>query len=290
MGGEHVSPLTVTITSPDGADLVYTTDGSDPLASGNSKVTSAPSPASVSFSALGAATLRAHAVGTTTVSLETRADYLLNDVLIAPVFSTLGGRYSSPLTVTITSPDGADIIYTTDGSDPLLSGNSNATSGPSPASVLLTAMGEATHTLRAHAFSPTKVSPQTLAIYELFEVAPAAPVFSPMGGTHPSPLTVTITSPDGAGLIYTTDGSDPLLPGNSKATEAASPVSVSLSVLGAVTLRAHAVGPSMASLATSAVYQLNEVRPAAPVFSPMGGEHLIPLTVTITSPGGVDII
>jgi formylglycine-generating enzyme required for sulfatase activity len=176
--------------------------------------------------------------------------------LTAPVFSPLGGEYPSPLDVTITSPDGATLIYTTDGSDPLLSGNSNATSATSPTSVSLSGLGATT--LRAHAVGTTTVSPPTTAVYELFEVPPAAPVFSPLGGEHRNPLDVTITSPDGAALIYTTDGSDPLLSGNSNATSVSSPAIVQLSALGATTLRAHAIGTTTVSLQTRAVYELFE--------------------------------
>ena len=257
IGGAHFSPLTVTITSPDGADIIYTTDGSDSLLSGNSQATRVTSPASVPLSALGATTLRAHTVGTTTVSPQTSAVYVLSErPPAAPVFSSTSGDYPSPLTVTITSPDGAGLIYTTDGSDPLLAGNSKATAATSPASVTLSVLGATT--LRAHAVGTTTESQSTIAIYNLFEVPPAPPVFSPTGGEHFSPLTVTITSPDGAGLIYTTDGSDSLLVGNSQATAATSPASVTLSVLGATTLRAHAVGATTVSTQVSAVYELYE--------------------------------
>jgi len=257
IGGEHFSPLTVTITSPDGADIIYTTDGSDTLLSGNSKATQVASPVSVPLSVLGETTLRAHTVGTTTVSPQVSAVYQLSErPPAAPVFSPTGGDYPSPLTVTITSPDGAGLIYTTDGSDPLLSGNSKATEATSPASVPLSVLGATT--LRAHAVGATTVSPQVSAVYNLFEVPPAAPVFSPTGGEHFSPLTVTITSPDGADLVYTTDGSEPLLTDNSMATEATSPASVPLSVLGATMLRAHAVGATTVSPQVTAVYELYE--------------------------------
>ena len=88
------------------------------------------------------------------------------------------------------------------------------------------------------------------------ERPPAAPVFSSTSGDYPSPLTVTITSPDGVGLIYTTDGSDPLLAGNSMATEATSPASVQLSELGATKLRARAVWATKVSPEASADYEL----------------------------------
>lgn len=177
--------------------------------------------------------------------------------LIAPVFSPIGGAHFSPLTVTITSLDGADIIYTTDGSDSLLPGNTLATRVTSPASVPLSALGATT--LRAHTVGTTTVSPQTSAVYELSERPPAAPVFSSTSGDYPSPLTVTITSSDGADIIYTTDDTDPLLSSNTLATRVPSPASVTLSVLGATTLRAHAVvGATTVSPQVSAVYELYE--------------------------------
>jgi hypothetical protein len=86
--------------------------------------------------------------------------------LAAPVFSPMGGSYPGPLAVTLTSPDGADIVYTTDGSDPLAS--ITATTSSSPASVVLTTVGTTTLRTRAHA-SDMPISPETSAVYQIMD-------------------------------------------------------------------------------------------------------------------------
>lgn len=86
--------------------------------------------------------------------------------LAAPVFSPPGGSHPGPFLVTITGPAGADIVYTTDGSDPRLSGT--ATHAASPAGVNLTTPG--TITLRARALASGMIdSPETSAIYQILD-------------------------------------------------------------------------------------------------------------------------
>ena len=54
----------------------------------------------------------------------------------------------------------------------------------------------------------------------------ATPAFSPEGGSFDEPVAVTITGPDGATIIFTTDGSNPRTEGNAAAKEYTAPVEI----------------------------------------------------------------
>lgn len=120
-----------------------------------------------------------------------------------PVFSPAAGTYTSAQTVTITSAtSGAEIRYTTDGTEPTTS--SALYSSPLAVS--------ATTTLKAKAFkSGMNNSATATAIYTIGNTqAVATPVFSPAGGSYSSTQTVTITcTTSGAEIRYTTDGAEP---------------------------------------------------------------------------------
>lgn len=83
----------------------------------------------------------------------------------------------------------------------------------------------------------------------------AAPAFSLPAGDYPAPLAITIASPDGAHILYTTDGSDPLV--SSTGANVTSPAALVLFTPGTTTLRARAVASGMIdSPETSASYRV----------------------------------
>jgi len=121
-----------------------------------------------------------------------------------PVFSPVGGTYSSDQSVAIScSTPGAAIYYTTDGSN------------PSAASALYTAAipvaGHGTgDSIRAIAISPGIMNSNIIQNNYQIKYAAADPVLNIPGGLHNSDKVVTITcSTPGAVIYYTTDGSTP---------------------------------------------------------------------------------
>jgi hypothetical protein len=164
-------------------------------------------------------------------------------------------------TVSASDPEGEAVAYAITGGDPagaFAMGTDGRITLVDPA-----ALENATYPLTVVAqdagiggIYPLKSATANVAITASGAPEPlAAPVFSPAGGNHPAPLAVTITGPDGADIVYTTDGSDPLLSGT--ATNAASPANVMLTATGPATLRARAVASGMIdSPETSAVYQI----------------------------------
>ena len=79
--------------------------------------------------------------------------------------------------------------------------------------------------------------------------APAAPTFSPAGGTYTSAQNVTITAVDGATIYYTTDGSAP----TASSTQYTAPITIS----STTTLKAVAVMGDVYSDVTSATYTIS---------------------------------
>ncbi len=112
-------------------------------------------------------------------------------------------------------------------------------------------------------------------IYQvLTSLPPAAPVFSPAGGTYSSAQSVRIVSTLASAIYYTTDGSTP----TTSSTLYTGPVSVATStVLNAIGVNGN--GPSTIHSASFAILP----QAAAPIFSPTGGTYTIGQSVTISS-------
>ncbi|MDF2870616.1 MAG: glycoside hydrolase family 18, partial [Anaerocolumna sp.] len=120
-----------------------------------------------------------------------------------PVFHPAAGTYSSAQTVTITTAtSGAEIRYTTDGSEP-------AASSPLYSSPLTVST---TTTVKAKAFKSGMTNSATAtAVYTISTgQTVASPVFNPAGGIYSSAQAVTIScATSGAEIRYTTDGTEP---------------------------------------------------------------------------------
>lgn len=252
---------TVTITcATAGAELRYTTDGSEPSAS--STLYEAPV-------AIGATTtLKARAL----VSGRPQSNVVTGTYVmkVAPLsFTPHGGSFTSPPSVTLsTSTPGASLRYTLDGSD------------PTPASTLyggpFTIAGTAV--LRVRGFrSGWTDSDVSWAQFTLNLGPAAAPTPSPAAGTYETQVSVSLTSTTaGATIRYTTNGNEP--------TSSSSAYTAPLVLTQNTTVKAKAFHPSYATSATTtAVYTL---RPAAPSFSPDGGTYALGQAVTIDAPEG----
>lgn len=109
----------------------------------------------------------------------------------------------------------------------------------------------------------------------------AAPVFSPAGGTYPTPQNIAITSAtSGATIRYTLDGTTPT---STSGIVYASPVNIATTA----TLQAIAYKSGMTdSTVTSAPYTITASPPPqvdAPIFDPVGGTYSSAQYVTISS-------
>jgi chitinase len=164
-----------------------------------------------------------------------------------PVFQPAAGIYTSAQTVTITAAtSGAEIRYTTDGSEPVAS--SSLYSSPLTVS--------ATTTVKAKAFkSGMNNSATATAVYTISTgQTVASPVFSPAGGTYSSAQAVTIScATSGAQIRYTTDGTEPAA--NSALYSSALTVSVT------TTIKAKAFVSGMSDSATvTQTYTISSVQ------------------------------
>lgn len=164
-----------------------------------------------------------------------------------PVFQPAAGIYTSAQTVTITAAtSGAEIRYTTDGSEPMAS--SSLYSSPLTVS--------ATTTVKAKAFkSGMNNSATATAVYTISTgQTVASPVFTPAGGTYSSAQAVTIScATSGAQIRYTTDGTEPVA--NSALYSSALTVSVT------TTIKAKAFVSGMSDSATvTQTYTISSVQ------------------------------
>jgi hypothetical protein len=250
--GEYAGPQNVSFTSPVGATIWYTLDGSDPAGSGTRFQYS-----SGTFSMAMGQTLRAIATKPDWIdSDELSAAYTLMGTVASPVPTPGAGAILSNQTITLTSSTvGAAIRYTIDGGDPTDStGTVYADASPIPASEVIG------HTLRAIAVKVGLISsPVTVADYTHQKAAmpEATPADNPASITSKS---VTLSSPDGGIIKYTLDGTT--IPGASVGTI----YSQALTMDATSTLKAIAIVPDYAdSDVLSRTYTIKVATPTSTV-------------------------
>jgi len=227
--------------------------------------------------------LKAVAVATgSSASLVNIAAYTITPPAALPTFSPAGGTYSSAQTITInTTTPSATIHYTTNGSTPTTS--SPVYAGPITAS--------ATETISAIAvIAGNSTSSVNSATYTIVP-PPAAPSFSPAGGTYSSAQVVTISSTTpSATIYYTTNGSTPTTsslvytgPITVSATEILEAIAlVSGNSASQVSRGISMVATSSASPVSSAAYTIAPST-GVPTFSPAAGTYSSAQAVTISS-------
>ena len=257
VGGTYSSPQSVTIQCATvGATIRYTTDGSTP--SSSSTLYSGPIMVDATT------TIKAKAYKTQMADSDTAsATYTINiPIKVAtPTLSPPGGTYSSAQNVTLScSTEGANIRYTTDGSEP---------SSLSPLYANPIYVGSTT-TIKAKAFNKDMIDSDTAeASYTIAAEPPptrvSTPTFSPPAGAFSLAQNVTIScATSGATIRYTIDGSEP----SSSSTAYATPISVSMTT----TIKAKAFVSGMIDSNTiSVVYIINLPKVDMPTLSPAGG-------------------
>ena len=140
----------------------------------------------------------------TTSEICTVCGYVITPAINAvqtPVITPNGGNFAGPQTVTITcATEGAEIHYTTDGTDPTR--DSAKYTAPftitNDATVKAIAVREYYHD-----------SAIASAVFTISISAPDAPVITPNGGSFSGYCEISITAQEGAAIYYTTDGTEP---------------------------------------------------------------------------------
>lgn len=253
-GGSYECPQSVAITcATPGVTIRYTTDNSDPTET---------SPIVSHNIAIDTTTiLKAKAWRQGWIESEIKsALYTLS--LPTPTFNPTAGAYHAGQNVEIICPvAGAEIHYTTNGSDP-------TEADPLYTSPLLLSSDTV---LKAKAWLDGW-NPSGVAEAE-YTFQAAAPVFSPGPATRYSPLDVTITcATPGAQIRYTTNGADP--------TEGSPLYTGPIHIDGTMTIKARAWNSGWTpSDITSGLYTLKVY---APIFSPAGGTFTSPISVSMS--------
>ena len=250
----------VTITcATDGAEIYYTTDGSEPTES-STEYTAA-------ISITEAVTLKAIAVKDgMNDSAVSSASYTIKGTVSTPAFSVASGAVNSGTSVTIScATDGAEIYYTTNGSEP------TASSTEYTGAISIT---EAV-TLKAIAVKDGMNGSAVSSASYTIKGTVSTPEFSVASGAVDSGTSVTITcSTDGAKIYYTKDGTEP--------TASSTEYTVAISVTPPMTLKAIAVKDGMNDSAVASASYTIKGTVATPAFSVEPGAVNSGTSVTIS--------
>ena len=275
--GNVLSTASLTISSgTEGANIHYTTDGSEPSSSSSSYT------APVSFGTIGIGnhTIKAIAVKegyTSSAIAETSFTVSYSNTVVSPTFSPGEGNVLSTQSLTIrSSTSGAIIYFTTDGSDPTTS----STWYTSPQG--FQTLGIGSHTIKAIAVKTghnnSQIASTTFTVTQPTVVSPS---FSPGEGNVLSTQSLTISNADEeAQVYYTTDGSSP--------TTSSSRYSTALSFntlgTGSHSIKAVAVRPGYRnSQIITATFMVTQPIVLSPGFSPANGNVLSTESLTIST-------
>ncbi|MCB5246930.1 MAG: chitobiase/beta-hexosaminidase C-terminal domain-containing protein [Candidatus Cloacimonetes bacterium] len=253
-----------TLTTPAGATLRYTLDGSEPTAT-------SPVYSTAIQLALGSlTTIKVKAYLTNWLPSQTySATYNITGALsiVEPVFTPASGTYQTAQSVVIntsTSPAGGTVRYTTDGSDPTATSPIYSTPVIIPLNTTLT--------VKAVAFlagwTPSQVYSATYTVTG--QVQLPAQVFSPPAGTYQTAQSITLntsTTPAGATLRYTLDGSVPTE--NSPAYTA--PINLPLNSSTTISVKAFKANWTPSATVTATYVITGQIVFQTPVFTPPEG-------------------
>jgi len=284
-GGTYQTPQTVTlstITAPAGATVRYTLDGSEPT-----ETSTEYTGGTINLGLNTTTTIKVKAFKVNWIPSQTyTATYIITGqvTIAAPQFAPAAGTYQTAQSVTInsgTTPAGATIRYTTNGTDPTAS--SPVYSGTPIAVPLNTTM-----TIKARAFL-TNWTPSDVytAVYTVTgQVVLPTPMFTPPAGNYTSAQQVTLntaTTPAGATLRYTLDGSTPTL--DSPAYSTGNPIPIPANTTTVLTVRGFLTNWTP-SATTSATYNITGTASInTPWFSPEPGIYTTAIAVSIAPEG-----
>ncbi|MDP2174192.1 MAG: chitobiase/beta-hexosaminidase C-terminal domain-containing protein, partial [Candidatus Cloacimonadaceae bacterium] len=274
-----------TNTIPSGATLRYTLDGSDPNES--SPIYSVP--IAVNTGQTLTIRLRAYTANWLPSQIHTGVFSVTGQVTIeAPVFSPAAGTYQTAQLVSInttTTPAGATLRYTIDGSEP-------TTTSPIYSVPLSLALNTNT-TIKVKAYLNNWVPSTTYTVVYVITgtVAINTPVFMPAAGTFQTAQSVvinTLTTPTGATIRYTTDGSDPTAASAIYST----PINVPLNTTMTIKTRAFLSGWTQSPVYLSTYIVTGQIVLPTPMFTPAAGTYQTQQSVTLntnTTPTGTTL-
>ena len=285
--GTYTAPLTVTgTTTSSGAILCYNLTGSPATnhasgcAAGSTLFTGG-----VILNTSGTVYFVAGGAGYLDSSIASTA-YTINQIAVAPTFAPGAGTYTGTQSVTISTTKGGVICYTTNGSTPATNGTTGCTTGTKYTAPVSVSVNE---TLKAIAGGSGFVdSTVSSAAYVITPVA-GTPVFNPIAGTYTGTQSITITTPSGSVICYTTNGTTPATNGTTGCTTGtlySSPVSLAVSE----TLKAIAGGSGFTDGAVASAAYTIVSGAAIPTFSPVAGTYTSTQSVTISTTSGGAII
>jgi hypothetical protein len=257
MGGSYVTPQTVQISSvtPE-AVIYYTTDGTEPTV--NSSVYSAPIIIDRNTNLKARGLLTGWTDGpTVSVNFSFQVE--------PPIFSLTPGTYNNPVSVALSTPTtGAEIRFTTDGTDPTASSDIYS----APLSIV------ANTQIKARAYKDGWNASSIIS--GTYNLKVAAPVLSPPPTSFNTDdiVNVTITCATTESTIhYTLDGSNP----TTASTVYSTPISVTMNTtVKAMAERAGWVNSNV----TTGTYNFTIY---APVFNPAGGQYTGYQEISMTS-------
>ena len=326
--GNEEGTQELTLTSLNGWDICYTTDGSNPLHYSLPQMLAATRPIPqglgwsnpVTIPLTKSCTIKA-------VTSQKKANtfaYILGNIQtyryipqgsarVGDInFMPAGGTFEDAIEVTLTCPDGWSICYTTDGSDPVDTKDKfnpfrgTQCTGPitiSKATVLKAVAyheeyeeGDIIYGSNGYSFSD--IAEQTYHIIPVGSAQVGDINFMPAGGGFEDATEVTLTGPDGWSICYTTDGSDPIDPSIPfspvKGTQYTGPITISEgTVLKAAAYKWNETNVTYTF--SNIAEQTYHIIPAGSVqigdinFLPAGGLIENPVEVTLSCPNGYSI-
>jgi hypothetical protein len=278
----YTTPQVVSIstsTTPAGAVVRYTTDGTVPTITSPIYTT----PIEVGLNTNMTIRARAFASDWTPSEVYSGVYRVTGTVLFnaATIFSPAPGTYTSAQVISVsgnTTPAGAAVHYTTDGSEPTLD------SPVYTAGISLPL--DSTTTIKIKGFASGWIPSQTYeASYTITGmVAFSGNLFTPPAGTYTSAQDVQIsatTYPVAATIHYTTDGTDP----DQSSPVYSGAINIPLNT-PALVIKARAYAAEwIASEIISAAYKVTgQVELATPLLSPAPGTYTTAQTVTVAAP------
>ncbi|GEM_PF-2434556 len=202
-GSFYYNTQLVSLSSTSGATIYYTTNGADPTETVTTSNLLYTSPISVT---LPGTTLKAKAYKTGMNPSDVSADSYYFKAA-TPTSTPVPGIYVPGTQVTLTSlTSGADIYYTTNGSEPtqVQSGTNFKYTGPITLNT--------TTTLKVKAFKTNMTASNVYTANYTIAPAVATLVATPIAGSYPVAGIVTLsTTTSGASIYYTLNGDEPTL-------------------------------------------------------------------------------
>ncbi|PKN72375.1 MAG: hypothetical protein CVU50_07315 [Candidatus Cloacimonetes bacterium HGW-Cloacimonetes-3] len=186
--------VTLACTTP-GAQIRYTTNGTEPTATSTLY--------SVAINVATTTTIKAKGFLTNWIpSATATAAYVITGTVATPTFTPAAGTYTTAQNVTLAcTTAGAQIRYTTDGTDPTATSTLYSAAIPVAATLTIKAKGFLTD------WTPSAVA---TAAYVITGTV-ATPTFTPEPGNYQNQLDVTLAcATAGASIRYTLDGTEPV--------------------------------------------------------------------------------